>query len=230
MDVVMGRSLSYQAMALALSEDRPPELFTADGVARMAEALDRAGAPIAAQELRGHFQEPPEREVVRLFGHAAQGVVPPFETEYGFDPTFRQPAELADIAGFYRAFGLGVEDRGSHRPDHVATECEFMAFLAMREKLALEASDPEMLEVIVAAERAFLVDHLGRFARAFGGRLAREAGPGAYAAIGRALSELVGADCARFGVDGGPQDLPLRTPVEEVVPMACGDGCGGGCP
>ena len=47
------------------------------------------------------------------FGHAARGSCPLNEIEYGdikADPLF-QPHRLADLAAFYRAFGLEVAEK-----------------------------------------------------------------------------------------------------------------------
>ena len=46
-----------------------------------------------------------------LFGHTARGAVSPYETEYGHASLFQQPQEMADLAGFYRAFGNKTNHR-----------------------------------------------------------------------------------------------------------------------
>src|SRR6185503_4152613 len=77
---------------------------------------------------------------VTAFGHAARGDCPLNEIEYGelkADPLF-QPHRLADLAAFYRAFGLEMAEAAAERPDHLGMELEFMAVLAAREAFALE--------------------------------------------------------------------------------------------
>ena len=43
-----------------------------------------------------------------LFGHAVRGACPAYEMEYGRNEIIRQASDLADLAGFYRAFGMEI--------------------------------------------------------------------------------------------------------------------------
>jgi TorA maturation chaperone TorD len=147
----------------------------------------------------------------RLFGHTARGRVPPYETEYGSDSLFLPVVEMADLAAFYRGFGLRVAPGGHERPDHASCQCEFLAFLTRKEAYALARRDGEMRDVTRAAARRFLRDHLGRWGPTLGRALAREDPAGFFGAVGRLAVELVTRDCARVGVPAGPEFLPLRT-------------------
>jgi TorA maturation chaperone TorD len=159
----------------------------------------------------------------RLFGHTARGEIPLYETEYGAGDPIQQPHELADLAGFLGAFGLTVDPEQHERVDHVSCECEFLAFLALKEAWALECGDDETLAETRKAARLFLRDHLARFGPAFGHRLARADAAGFYGALGDALRALVETDCLRLDVETGPRLLRLRPTEEPGVPMACGD-------
>ena len=60
------------------------------------------------------------------------------EIEYGdaqADPLF-QPHRLADLAAFYRAFGLELAADAAERQDHLCIELEFMSVLAAKEGYA----------------------------------------------------------------------------------------------
>jgi TorA maturation chaperone TorD len=193
---------------------------TGDALLPAVEALcDRAAVP-AADRLSTH---------ARLFGHS-RGLVCPFETEYGAEAAFRQPHELADIAGSYLAFGLKPRPGGDERVDHAACECEFMDFLARKEALALASlgtgggQEPlhEELETLQAAARGFLRDHLGRFGRAFASRLGAEDPDGFHGALGTLLFRLLTRECRRHGLPAGPPSLELRPPTLDDTPMACG--------
>jgi DMSO reductase family type II enzyme chaperone len=161
------------------------------------------------------------------FGHAARGPNPVNEIEYGdikADPLF-QPHRLADLAAFYRAFGLEVCEDASERQDHICMELEFMSVLAAKEAYALEHQiDDEALPLLRSAQKQFLREHLGRWTPAFTRRLARAAGPGVIAALADFTREFVSAECARFGVNTGSEDLNLR-PVDDSAESLCGS-CG----
>ncbi len=86
-----------------------------------------------------------------------------YETEYGLPHEFRQSQELADLAGFYRAFGFGLGGPVRERPDHVAVELEFMYALSLKEAYAASQGLMEAAEICADAERKFLRDHLGRW-------------------------------------------------------------------
>jgi TorA maturation chaperone TorD len=167
----------------------------------------------------------------RLFGHTARGEAPPYETEYGAAAPVQQPYELADVMGFLRAFGLDVDPARHERVDHVSCECEFLAFLALKELWAHERGEGAILVETRRATKLFLRDHLARFAPAFGHRLADIDPAGFYGNLGRLLRCLVREDCARLGIACGPDLLRLRAVDEPGVPMACGTAdapCGDG--
>jgi TorA maturation chaperone TorD len=129
-------------------------------------------------------------------------------------------ALLADVAGFYRAFGLETAEGQPEVEDHVCAELEFMSALSLKEAWALAEQAAEGLEVTVTAQRAFLTDHLGRWTPAFAERLAAAAAGDFYAAAAAALRAWVAADCARLAVtpaalegvneaEAGPFECPM---------------------
>jgi len=71
--------------------------------------------------------------------------------------------EMADIAGFYRAFGFTFEGR----PDHLGAELEFLHLLtAMEAGAALEGNEGHR-ELCRDGQRKFLAAHLGRWVGGF---------------------------------------------------------------
>ena len=157
------------------------------------------------------------------FGHAARGRCPLNEIEYGdikADPLF-QPHRLADLAAFYRAFGLEVTADAGERHDHICLELEFMCVLSAKEAYALEHQlDAEELSVCREAQKHFLREHLGRWTPAFARRLARTAGEDALGGLAAFTGALITSECARFGIRPGSEDLLLR-PVDEAAETLC---------
>jgi DMSO reductase family type II enzyme chaperone len=162
------------------------------------------------------------------FGHAARGLCPLNEIEYGelkADPLF-QPHRLADLAAFYQAFGLEISPDAAERHDHICLELEFMAVLAAKEAYALEYQlDQGQLALCRDAQRTFLREHLARWTPAFTRRLAHLAGPGtSLAGLASFTREFIAAECAQFDFRPGSEEMLLR-PVDAAAESLC-DTCG----
>jgi DMSO reductase family type II enzyme chaperone len=138
-----------------------------------------------------------QAEYRRTFGAAGSLC---YETEYGLPHEYRQSQELADINGFYRAFGFTIGGRVRERPDHVAVELEFMGILALKEAYTANNGPVEHFEVCLEAQRTFLRDHLGRWIDLFAQSVALNAGDGPYQALAHFCALFVSADAARLGV------------------------------
>ncbi len=234
-DLALCRSILYEALALGF---RPPTAETverlvspnsvnalADAVAVLDYAWDTHLASLIHRFTGSPLPPSLESHEVshrRLFGHTARGGVPPYETEYGEDSLFQPPQEMSDLAGFYQAFGLALRPSEHERNDHISCECEFVLFLARKEAYALVQNDASMLEETRRATRLFLRHHLGRWAPAFGRRLARRDPGGFYGGLGELLVAFVAKECAQVGVPAGPELLRLRSTSLGDVPMACG--------
>ena len=164
-----------------------------------------------------------------LFEQSA--VCSPFETEYEADP-FAKGRQLADIAGFYRAFGMQVSADRPTMTDFLGTELEFMSLLSRKEAYAAVLGWKRRRRVAVEAERSFLRDHLGRWERVICGEItthaAADAGTGesAYGALARLTTRFVSEDVRRFGVhplrlkhrmlsSGEPMECPFAQPSDE---------------
>ncbi|GMU38683.1 MAG: molecular chaperone TorD family protein [Phycisphaerae bacterium] len=148
-------------------------------------------------------------DYARLFSHAVRGSCPPYELEYGRRDILQQSPQLADIGGFYAAFGLSQEDSARERLDHVSVECDFLARLSCLEAEAAVADDAERAQVVADAHHAFLADHLGRWAPAFA-RQVDDADPdGFFGGVAKILAATIETDAGRRGLSLGPTYLPL---------------------
>ncbi|MEJ5247355.1 MAG: molecular chaperone TorD family protein [Caldilinea sp.] len=169
------------------SEDLP---LAAAAVARV------EGAP-PWPEVQPMTQEALQMAYLRAFGAAGSLC---YETEYGLPHEYRQAQELADIAGFYRAFGFTLGGAVRERPDHLAVELEFMHVLALKEAHALLTGVAEQAELCVDAQAKFLGDHLGVWIELFAQSLALNTREAPYLPLARFTVEWVRADAARLGV------------------------------
>ncbi len=123
--------------------------------------------------------------------------------------------EMADVAGFYKAFGVEVDPAGV-RVDHITTELEFLNLLAVKESIALqEEGEGEHSQICRDASRVFLRDHLGRWAPRLGGLLAESAADPVFGATGRLLRDFVPFDAELIDAEGAPMHSVDPTRSEE---------------
>lgn len=163
------RSAIYELLSRLLS---PPDL--AHGKKALEIAFTLCRSEVVPIHLRHSFRGLIDRlaqtglnEIERawqaMFGLTDSGPLSLCETEYGMAHIFQKSHTLADVSGFYRAFGLDRAD-GAERPDHLSAEFEFLSFLAMKESYARENGKEDSADVCRDAERLFLSEHTGRFA------------------------------------------------------------------
>ncbi|RJP36238.1 MAG: hypothetical protein C4547_07810 [Phycisphaerales bacterium] len=196
---------------------------------RLADTHGPAVAPLRA--LRALFSGSDEATAVEtlqprfaaLFGHCVRGACPPYELEFGQGEVIQRAADLADISGFYAAFGMDLSGEISERADHVSVEAEFLAVLCAKEACGLEQGDCELVEAARDAQRQFLKSHLGRWLPAFVRRLAGAAPGDYYSRLAEFADAFVTCECQRCSVSIGSALLPLR-PVDpaEDASQSCG--------
>jgi TorA maturation chaperone TorD len=237
-DDALARAVVYRTLSIGFLAPTGERLRQADAphgfpvAAAALRRLDRdAPALGAAAETLARLSVPDvdtlEALYWRLFGHTARGPICACETEYGPANGWQQAQELANVSGYYHAFGVRPAAASEARADHIATECEFMDLLSRKEALLLSdrhraPQNVETINVTRGAGRTFVRDHLGRFGRAFATRVASEDGDGYFGGLARVLLAYLEAECARLGVAAGPVDLAVRPDWRDPAPMACG--------
>ena len=159
------------------------------------------------------------------FGLLVSKACPPHETDYiDSKLSFQRSNTLADISGFYRAFGLTTSKIHPERPDHIVQELEFMAFLIGLQRQASETNASgcrEQQEVCLDAQVRFLREHLAWWVPAFAKLLCHEAAGGFYEAAGKFLAALIAAERALLSVTPAERNA---LPTSPEVPEAC-EGC-----
>ena len=221
LDALRTDTLLLEAAQLirGLPDATPQEMALAERpVAELdpARVLDRLpNSPMALNEQYEH-----------TFGLLVSNACPPYETEYiDSKLTFRRSNSLADINGFFKAFGLKTSDQNPERPDHIVLELEFMATLLSLERQACEDDSnlrDERLQTCRGAQQRFLKEHLAWWVPAFTKLLARENPGGFYEAAGEFLASFIPAERALLRVD--PASQPAATPSLTERPELC-EGC-----
>lgn len=191
-ELALSRAVIYRLLSLVCSYPTPA---VCDGLRAVAPSARVAGAVLgrrfarAVDELRGALgrltNAELERAYLSVFSATTSPTCPSHETAYTAKHLFQVSEQMADVAGFYRAFG--VEPHGN-RPDELAMELEFAYFLALKEAYAREHHGRREVLVCRAAQRAFMHDHLGRWGHGVASRMIAEAeSGGALAAAGALL-------------------------------------------
>lgn len=174
---------------------------------------------VAALERPGGFDEL-RHAYVDLFDRG-EGKLPLYETEYGRMRALGKGRELADISGFYRAFGLALDEASHEMLDHVAVELEFYALLLAKQARLGELGDAEGGEIVEDARRKFLKAHLGPLARGIAARLGRGPERPIYGGVLAWCADLVDAECGALAVE--LSDLDVAEVDEDRDEVKCGN-------
>lgn len=193
-DGLQARASLYRLFSAAF-RDPSPEVAEPKEVGALLKAIPGSGAV----PMPPRAPSDPAADMRRVFGYNLSPDCPPYETQYGRLGVFRQSQTMADLAGFYRAFGVDVAG-GDRRPDHLPVELEFASLLCLKEARALEKRDSEGAGVCRGARARFLQEHLALWAPAFSQAVSRKAPGSYYAALSQSLEAFVRLDAESLGV------------------------------
>jgi TorA maturation chaperone TorD len=217
----------FQELAVAAAE-----LIRGEPLARP-EALARGELPLEALDLAPliSFNRLPREllgtEYDGVFGLLISQDCPPYETEF-CPQTFSvyRSHQLADVAGYYRAFGLEPAKKNPERQDHIVLELEFMAWLIAKTLYASENEQAENTRLCGEAQVSFFEDHLAWWVPAFALALRRKADgigeereltlpPKSHlGAVGSFLGAFVPAERAVLGISP-PATAAMPSAMEE---------------
>lgn len=223
------RSRLYKLASLAF--DRPTaQLEEALTSGEFADQLLESAAALEDDPLLEHAEavaeEAPADEVdvealysdwASLFGFEKGGEIQLYEIEYAPGTLVTSTDTLADISGFYGAFGLELEDGNRERVDHLCIELEFVSHLALQTAYLELDGDEDGVEIVADAQGDFLEDHLGRWAPRLRDTIDEEADVAFYRALADLVAALVDADADRFGVDPTVFNETPPSPLEDVT-------------
>jgi TorA maturation chaperone TorD len=240
--LLLARRTCYRFLALALADPRTgtfselADPATRELVTQAAEILRDEDAAVARPLALGErplAELDPAKVFARLprspsdlnnlyeanFGLLGGSKCPPYEIEYVPSKfTFQRSNMLADIAGFYSAFGLQTSSSNPDRPDHVVLECEFLAQLLQLQWQAMEGTgleSPTQAHICHEATQRFLREHVVWWLPAFAKLLARQDPGGYYEAVAQFLAALVAAERALAHIDP-PHRSVEPSPIENA--------------
>jgi len=246
-DTSLARQALYRLASMALADpragtwERLAEPGTRETALAAAEIL--RGTPAARPDSLGQGERPLETlDAAALFDHlpdsaegyaAAHGGIfglvvssaacPSHEADYVSEKqVFQQSHALADVSGFYRAFGLTPSRRFPERPDHISAQLEFMSCLVGLERAAGESQEPERVALCHDAQRRFLDEHLAWWVPTFARLLSLEAGTNSFHdTVAALLAAFIPAERGLLGVAAPKQ---AAQPAAPAGPGAC-EGC-----
>lgn len=221
MDQTLARAEIYRWLSYAFMKPQDPSC----SAERLREAL-KVLEPKGIKRFAELSQEKMISEFPRLFGHNLTPDSPPYETQYGSAHIFWQSQQLADINGFYRAFGLELKETTHERLDHIAVELEFISYLALKEAYAMEQMNSINVEISQDTQRKFLKDHLGKWVNSFRDCIQKKLPASAYARVADFLVWFIAWDCQRLSIQPEPllfnEKAQRQEPTEEgCLPAPC---------
>ncbi len=194
------RAMAYDLLAHALAYPDADSFERLQAVANGA-APSFVGTPLEdlVNRCLAAGREELEGEHIRLFTLSSSPDCPTFETAYLSTDPSQQTARMADIAGFYRAFGVDPAQPG-FRPDDISVELAFMGYLCKKQNHAAEHMGAPRVAQVRRAQRMFLREHLGRWGIALGRRItARAMNTPFYFLAGEALADWLQAEIELLG-------------------------------
>jgi len=171
------------------------------------EAFNGLGEKLVTQAnqiielLRALGHEEVCEEYVQTFGHVISAECPPYETAYGESHVFQQTQGLADIAGFYKAWGIDIASDAHDRLDHISAECEFMSFLLLKLDYFSSKDEKEAEEICIDSAKKFLEEHLGKWVPIFSALVMKKSPGGLYHKAVKLLKEFIEKETEISGIE-----------------------------
>lgn len=142
-----------------------------------------------------------EAEYIALFENEDNDHSKIYELSYVKRPLFLKTGELADIAGFYRAFGLEVSENNRLRVDHISTELEFMHLLTFKESFAIQNGNSDDSKICRDAQKKFLTDHLGGWTSSFREKVNSDGNSPFYSTLSFLLAKFVAGEKMKLNIN-----------------------------
>ncbi len=209
-ETLLTRAALYRLLARSFAYPSPGHAAEVrEGFATLSSELERGQGPLgrylprARRAWRVAEEEVLSSEYLRLF--ATGGPVRLHETAYGDARRFAgREVELADLNGFYAAFGFGLSQTDPDLPDHFSVELEFLALLLVKEAWARMRGWRRETHVTTDAASRFLEQHLGRWLEPLGVALAEADAGSPWRELADLAIAAVGEECRQRRVRPQP--------------------------
>ena len=237
---------------LALGFDRPDEGLDAaiddrSFATELLEAATKCSTPKGDSDLEEKARavrdttpadvEELRRTYAATFGTGGEASISRYEVAYAPGSLVTNTDRMADIAGFYSAFGLEIADDARDRTDYLPTQLEFLQHLTLQVAYLDDEGDEDGVAVVTEATRSFLEDHVGRWVPRFVDAVEEETNEAFYLALGELLEAFVTAEIERFDLDPDEFEQTPTAPLEGLtgverdergrIGMSCGGAMGG---
>ncbi|WP_293032512.1 molecular chaperone [Natronococcus sp.] len=227
------RARLYKLASMAF--DRPDEQFEEALLSgTFEEQLLESAAALENEELEEHAAAVVEAaptdedgaddlysDWATLFGFEEGGNISQYQIEYSPGTLVTSTDVLADISGFYGAFGLSMDEGNRERVDHLCIQLEFLSHLALQTAYLEQDGDETGIEVLTDAQGSFLEDHLGRWTGRYRETVAEDADVEFYRALAALVDGLVADDTDRFDIE--PREFE-ETPPSPLEGLNDGEG------
>jgi DMSO reductase family type II enzyme chaperone len=147
--------------------------------------------------------------------YSSGSVCPQQESDFVACHAFQKTDVMADVAGFYRAFGLRVSQAQRELPDVLGSELEFLHVVAHKEARAIAEGHREATDICRSAYRKFLAEHLAVWVGAYRARMESSPAGRFYVALARLTECFVTAQ--RIGPKSSPLTPPAAPPERFVI-------------
>lgn len=128
----------------------------------------RQGMDLARRWLEGRTPQEAaevlESDYIRLFVGGGRNVLaPPWESVYVSSEPLLLQKETLEVRNWYARYGLEAANKAHEPDDHAGLEMEFLAHLAGLALEALNEADESTFQEAIAAQQAFLQEHVLRW-------------------------------------------------------------------
>ncbi len=215
---MLATSQIYQFLSMCLLEPEESTLEllkNKDYMSEVESCFEKAGKKEWLEAFGNIRKELQESNIEKLtkgyrdtFGNATVAMdCPPYEMYFSGSQIYQQTQDLADLSGFYKAFGVEVSrDDTTNRWDHIAVELEFLHFLTYKLAYTTENGEDKERELCLTAKKKFLNSHIGRWICAFSSSVEKKSPLAFYREIADISNEFVHHDMENLGVDADEID------------------------